>query len=1021
MMSVAVGMADNGSSWRFFTSRDGLHDSYATAVTWSSRGNVWVKHGEFDSLSMLDGYDVKTLPSPGGGGNRVYESRSGQLWTLYSEGLAEFRRGRWVQHPIETIRLEIQTNLTRHVRPIPLVPAERDRVFFLLTDRLVEYVWPSGRLTTIVRASDTRLESFIDMMERRDGSIWITGRKGLIRYEGPARQVRPESRPEEFLVPERYGVRDLHRPVEDARGGITMMAELRTAESRAVVEFLRGEWQMQSTGAEKVRYGWHGAGGVIWLQTINKLLRLIPDETGESTVTREELNAGQFFDVSAAPGGAFWMATSDGLARYTPLPWQVPAGLSDSGGSYHAIHEEKTGELWFAGSTGLARQKADAWEIYSWPSDVEPAFRPGDSLFALPDGRLVFNAPERIGVFDPRSTRYEASVSAGAGGRVIRRVIGRFGDGALAVVLSLGSGRDWGELARWDGGVPRVLMERRLLTGGVGDIQFAQSTSDGSLWVGGSAGLFRCRDGSGNSFERAEAFRSDRAYCLSETVMGRILCGAGDVVWEFDGVRWTVMGTGFERVNALYRARDGSMWAAANNGLWRFYKGVWMANSIEEGLPSAVVYRVWEDRKGVMWVLTPSGVRQYHPEADQDPPRTTLTGVEVEKAASTDDPLVVRVAGRDKWKLTESKRLHFSWRLDQGAWSPYAMLGELTFRGLSSGPHQLEVRCMDRNWNEEVEPARLEFMALIPWYREPRVFAVGLCGLVVAIVLAAVAANRHFKLVRSYAEVERIVAVRTQELERANQELLHSHKMRALGTLAAGVAHDFNSILSIIKGSIQLIEANPDQKEKVGARVNRIKTAVEQGAGLVRAMLGLSRGSAEVLVPCHVNTLVLDVQRLFGDRFLNEATLLFEPAEPLPEVLGESDLIKQVLVNLIINASDAMQNKGRIVIRTGLVRDLPAGLPLASVGRGRHVFLKIVDEGCGISADVLSRIFEPFFTTKSFSTRRGTGLGLSMVYELCKEMGYGILVESVVGQGSTFTVFMPVAETEVSRDGERLG
>ena len=121
-------------------------------------------------------------------------------------------------------------------------------------------------------------------------------------------------------------------------------------------------------------------------------------------------------------------------------------------------------------------------------------------------------------------------------------------------------------------------------------------------------------------------------------------------------------------------------------------------------------------------------------------------------------------------------------------------------------------------------------------------------GLAVALFFAGLAFNRHRQLLRSYAEVEEKVAQRTRELESANRQLLHSQKMNALGTLAAGIAHDFNNILSIIKGSAQIIEDNLDNPAKVSTRVNRINTVVEQGAGIVKAMLGFSRESVEPLL-----------------------------------------------------------------------------------------------------------------------------------------------------------------------------
>src|SRR5256885_16275152 len=125
---------------------------------------------------------------------------------------------------------------------------------------------------------------------------------------------------------------------------------------------------------------------------------------------------------------------------------------------------------------------------------------------------------------------------------------------------------------------------------------------------------------------------------------------------------------------------------------------------------------------------------------------------------------------------------------------------------------------MDRSGNVDPKPPSLEFVVLIPWYREARLVFISSAGAAVALFFAALAFNRHRRLLHSYAEVEKKVAQRTLELERANRELLHSQKMNALGTLAAGIAHDFNNILSIIKGSAQIIEENVQDGQKVRTR-----------------------------------------------------------------------------------------------------------------------------------------------------------------------------------------------------------
>ena len=183
---------------------------------------------------------------------------------------------------------------------------------------------------------------------------------------------------------------------------------------------------------------------------------------------------------------------------------------------------------------------------------------------------------------------------------------------------------------------------------------------------------------------------------------------------------------------------------------------------------------------------------------------------------------------------------------------------------------------------------------------------------------AALAFNRHRTLVRSYAEVEAKVALRTRQLELANQELFHSQKMNALGTLAAGIAHDFNNILSIIKGSAQIIESNLDNPEKIATRTDRIKTVVEQGAGIVKAMLGFSRTSDHQLAMCDINAVVHETIKLLGDRFLREVEVQFKPTPALPDVPASKDFVQQILLNFIFNAAEAMTKERHVILSAQL-------------------------------------------------------------------------------------------------------
>jgi signal transduction histidine kinase len=184
-------------------------------------------------------------------------------------------------------------------------------------------------------------------------------------------------------------------------------------------------------------------------------------------------------------------------------------------------------------------------------------------------------------------------------------------------------------------------------------------------------------------------------------------------------------------------------------------------------------------------------------------------------------------------------------------------------------------------------------------------------------------------------------------------------------------------------------------------------------------MLGFSRNSDRQLAPCNVNSIARDTITLLGDRFLREVEVKFEPAEPAPpEVPASREFLQQILLNFIFNAAEASTGHRQIILGTAHSSRLPASLALKPAVTENYVFISVKDFGGGIAPEIMPRIFEPFFTTKSLSVRRGTGLGLSMVYELARRMDCGLAVESVTGRGSTFTLIIPertVAEAKPAR------
>ncbi|HUC83948.1 MAG TPA: ATP-binding protein [Candidatus Acidoferrales bacterium] len=544
---------------------------------------------------------------------------------------------------------------------------------------------------------------------------------------------------------------------------------------------------------------------------------------------------------------------------------------------------------------------------------------------------------------------------------------------------------------------------------GRADWRISFTTRAGDSWLGGDNLLARLHRGRWTVFASTNHFGPEQPVAFAETADGRLWCATPEGVWQFDGREWLAARSGLDHVHGMLAARDGTLWVATSRGLYRFFRGAWIPNDAADGLMTDDILAVQEDEHGAVYAKTTKGWSRFEPDADTDAPQTEILSVALDHANVREDAVsVVRFRGRDKWDQTPPEKLLFSWHLDEHEWSPFQPETAVAISGLGLGRHVFQVRALDHNGNLEISPAELEFNVVVPWYREMRLVVVLALALLVSLFFAALALNRHRRLQHSFSRVEELVAERTGQLELANRELLHSQKMNALGTLSAGIAHDFNNILSIIKGSAQIIEDNVGNPDKIRARTARIQTVVQQGAQVVEAMLGFSRGNGTPAAPCDLNAVVAETRRLLGDRFLHETEVAFEPAANLPEIAVPRDFVQQILLNFIFNANEAMSGHKRIELSTRLTENLPAEIYLPPAAAKRFVLLSVRDHGTGIAPEIRHRIFEPFFTTKDLSARRGTGLGLSMAYELARKMDAGLAVQSAPGAGSTFTLILPL-------------
>jgi PAS domain S-box-containing protein len=273
----------------------------------------------------------------------------------------------------------------------------------------------------------------------------------------------------------------------------------------------------------------------------------------------------------------------------------------------------------------------------------------------------------------------------------------------------------------------------------------------------------------------------------------------------------------------------------------------------------------------------------------------------------------------------------------------------------------------------------------------------------VEVTVARVGGGRHAALTGFFRDVTGRRAL--------EEQLRQSQKLEAIGRLASGVAHDFNNVLMSVIGSAELILMQLGPDDPLRGEAEEIKEAVRRGTDLSGQLLALGRRQAKAPKLLALGDVVSGMRTMLR-RLISadiDLQILCEPAKGL--VMADPAQIEQVVLNLVINARDAMAGGGRLTVAlTEVATEDPVELARVEGHAGRYVRLSVSDTGSGIDATTRARLFEPFFSTKEQG--RGTGLGLSIVHGIVKQSGGFIAVDSEPGRGSTFFIYLPLAEEQ---------
>jgi signal transduction histidine kinase len=282
-------------------------------------------------------------------------------------------------------------------------------------------------------------------------------------------------------------------------------------------------------------------------------------------------------------------------------------------------------------------------------------------------------------------------------------------------------------------------------------------------------------------------------------------------------------------------------------------------------------------------------------------------------------------------------------------------------------------------------------------------------ALIVAIVVVWRLALRSRRRTRS---LQKEIAER-KEAQRALQEshelLLRQERLAAVGQLAAGLAHEFNNILTVVQGHVCLLMDNPNLDVESFKSLNQINDGVERTAKLIKQMLAFSRKQVIKLKPLGVRETLDQTAETLRHVLDERVALQFDVAPNLPAVMADLEMVEQILLNLVLNARDAMNTGGQLTIRATEARFGGDGQSIKSNQKpGRFIRLSVTDTGSGMDTAIINRLFEPFFTTKDVG--KGSGLGLATVHGMVDQHQGWIEVDSKIGKGTTFDIYLPVAD-----------